>query len=92
MDYVSEALHAGQDRMDTMERNIAANTEATEKNTQAVEAHRAETREMIEAFNAMKGGMKVLETVGKVGKIIAGIALAVSAVIGAYHAITKFFK
>lgn len=92
MDYVSEALHAGQERMDRMESNIAANTEAIQKNTESTEAHRAETREMLEAFNAMKGGFKVLEVIGKGAKVIGGIALAFSALVGAYHTAMKFFK
>jgi hypothetical protein len=92
MDYVSEALHAGQERMDRMENNIAANTDAILANTISTEAHRAETREMLEAFNAMKGGFKVLETIGKGAKIVGGIALAFSALVGAYHTAMKFFK
>jgi hypothetical protein len=92
MDYVSEALHAGQERMDRMESNIAAKTDAIMANVASTEAHRLETREMIEAFNAMKGGMKVLEQIGKAAKIIGGIAFAISAVVGAYHTAMKFFK
>lgn len=92
MDYVSEALHAGQERMDRMESNIAANTKAIEDNTAAQQAHAEATKEVLEAFNAMKGGFKVLETIGKGAKIIGGIALAFSALVGAYHTAMKFFK
>lgn len=92
LDYVSKALHAGEERMDSMDINIAANTEAIQRNTEITEAHREETKEMLKAFNAMKGGMQVLETIGKVGKVIGAIALAFSAVVGAYHTGIKFFK
>ena len=92
MDYVSEALHAGQERMDRMEANIAANTDAILANVASTEAHRAETREMVEAFNAAKGGLKTLETIGKVFKVVGAIGLGISAIVGAYHTLTKFFK
>lgn len=92
MDYVSEALHSGQERMDRMEANIAANTEAILANVASTEAHRAETREMVEAFNAAKGGLKTLETIGKVFKVVGAIGLGISAAVGAYHTVMKFFK
>jgi hypothetical protein len=92
MDYVSEALHAGQERMDRMEAKIADNTEAILANTISTEAHRAETREMVEAFNAMKGGMQVLEQIGKIGRVLGGIAAGGAAIYGAYQAVLKFFK
>lgn len=31
------------------------------------------TREMLEVFNAMKGGFKVLEWLARIGKIVAGL-------------------
>jgi hypothetical protein len=92
MDYVSKALDAGQTRMDGMETNIAANTAATNKNTLATEAHQAQTKEMIDVFNSLKGGFKVLEWIGTIGKIIGGIAAGIGAIYGGYLAIMKYFK
>jgi hypothetical protein len=92
MNYVSEALHAGQERMDGMDQNIAANTEAIQKNTEAQAAHMDATREMVDAFNAMKGGMKVLEQIGRIGRVIGGMAAGGAAMYGAYQAVIKYFK
>ena len=92
MDYVSRAFDASQVRMDCIETNLAANTEATKKNTEISETHRDETQEMIEVFNSLKGGFKVLEWIGTAGKIVAGIVGGIGALIGVYHASTKFFK
>jgi hypothetical protein len=92
MDYVSEALHAGQERMDRMESNIADNTRAIEQNTAAQHAHADATREVLEAFNAMKGGFKVLETIGKAGRFIAGIVAGGAAIYGVWQATLKIFK
>lgn len=92
MDSVARSLYAGEERMDELAKRTEANSAAIQANTEITEAHRAETRELIDAFAAMKGGMKVLEAIGKFGKIIGAIALAVSAVIGAYHTVIKFFK
>ena len=47
---------------------------------------------MIEAFNAMKGGIKVLEQIGRIGRFIAGMAAGGAAIYGAYQALVKLFK
>ena len=92
MDHVSRALYNSEERMDCIQQKTEANTAAIHRNTEITEAHRNETRELIDAFNAMKGGLKVLEGIGKIGKIIGGIAAGGTVLVAAYQAIIKFFK
>lgn len=71
--YVTRSLDAGEQRMDRMEQRIEKNTEIAEKSLEATEAHRTETKELLEAFSAMKGGFQVLEWLAKIGKWVVGI-------------------
>jgi hypothetical protein len=45
-----------------------------ETNTGKIDTLTSSTHEMLEVFNAMKGGFKVLEWLARIGKIVAGLA------------------
>lgn len=73
---VSLRLDQGSSKMKALEAGLQANTESTarvEKNTQ----------EIVDFFNNMKGGMKVLETLGRLAKPITAIIFLITTVWGA---------
>lgn len=75
-DLVNDRLDEGSRKMKRLEEALTDNTAATqrvEKNTQ----------EIVEFFDAMKGGMKVLETVGRLAKPITAIIILISTTWGA---------
>lgn len=82
---VNGRFQSGADRMDCIERNLKTNTEATER----VEAN---TAEMLEFFNAMKGAFKVLNWIGKAARPVGVIALAVGAIASAWAALKGHFR
>lgn len=75
--YVTRSLDAGEQRMDRMEQRIEKSTEIAEKSLNTTEAHRAETKELLDVFRAMKGGFQVLEWLAKIGKWVVGIGGAI---------------
>lgn len=79
---VAVALHAGAARMQRIEDQLAENTKLTQSNTAASQAVRDRTDEMVEVFQAMKGGFRVLGWLGAAAKIVAPI-------VGAYFAIRQ---
>jgi exonuclease VII large subunit len=91
---VEASLDAGERRFEAIEeelralqKNLAANTEATERieraqdrlgnavmeNIRATKKLDANTSEMVDAFASLKGGFKVLETLGRVAKPVAAL-------------------
>ncbi len=85
--YLSEAfiksLHA---RVVSMEGSLQENTAATQRNTEAIEAVRSNTQDIVDTFQALAGGFKVLQGLGKLAKPLAYIVGLVSAGITAYSA------
>lgn len=72
---VRAQLEAGDKRMKQIETDLKTNTEATER----VEAN---TKEMLEFFNSMKGAFKTLEMLGKLAKPLGYILMVVGSVVG----------
>jgi hypothetical protein len=91
--YLSEAfikaLHA---RVVSMEGNLAENTDATKRNTEAIEDIAKDTRGIIEMFSALEGGFKVLSGIGRLAKPIFYIVSACGAVLGLVAAWKGAFK
>lgn len=78
---VAHALSNGDKRMNSLTDEITAvELEQAEfrhllkENTDATNAIKADTAELLEAFNSFKGAMKVLEWIGKAAKPIGYIA------------------
>lgn len=71
-DFVIERLAEGQQRMEELQGQVSENTKLTK--------HVADTTDgVVAAFKAMTGGLKVLETIGKLAKpmlFVVGIATA----------------
>ncbi len=88
-DYVAKELRAGDKRMNTLADEITVvKLEQSEfrhllkENTDATNAIKADTAELLEAFHSFKGAMKVLEWIGKAAKpigYIAGLCASVAA-------------
>ena len=86
---VARALDYGDKRMNTLTDEITAvKLEQSEfrrllkENTDATNAIKADTAELLEAFRSFKGAMKVLEWIGKAAKpigYIAGLCASVDA-------------
>ena len=74
-------LERGSDRMDAIERALKANTEAT------LEGNR-DAREVLEIFQAVKGGIKVLGWIGAMVKWLAPLATLCFAAYSAFYAMT----
>lgn len=66
-------LKAGADRMDKIEVDLKANTATTER----VEAN---TREMLEFFNSVKGAFRTLDMLGKLARPLAYLLMLVGAI------------
>ena len=70
-------LDAGDKRMQSIERDLKLNTDAT--NTVA-----ANTRELLDAFDALQGAFKVLGWIGKAAKPLGWIAAVIAAAAGVW--------
>ena len=80
-DYVAEELRTGDKRMNSLADDITAvKLEQAEfrrllkENTDATNAIKADTAELLEAFHSFKGAMKVLEWIGKAAKPLGYVA------------------
>jgi len=78
-----KSLHA---RVVQMEQDMAHNAEATARNTDSIETIRKNTQDIIDTFQALAGGFKVLQGLGRLAKPLAYIVGLVTAVITAYSA------
>lgn len=86
---VARALDQGDKRMNSLADEITAvKLEQAEfrhllkENTDATNAIKADTAELLEAFNSFKGAMKVLEWIGKAAKplgYIVGVCASITA-------------
>lgn len=70
---VSQQFRAGGERMTKLEEATEHNSERIESAINEIRAQRNDTAEMIELFQAMKGGMKVLGWIGLFAKWAAAI-------------------
>lgn len=86
---VAAALAAGEKRMDSMEAGIRAHTDEVKANTRLTEEIRADTKEFLEVFKAVKGGFKVLGWIGAFLKWLSGLAIAIGAIYVAGQAAVK---
>jgi hypothetical protein len=91
---VARALDHGDKRMNTLTDEITAvKLEQAEfrhllkENTDATNAIKADTAELLEAFRSFKGAMKVLEWIGKAAKPLGYIATFVGAIVGIWAAL-----
>ena len=78
-----KSLHA---RVVQMEQDMAHNAEATARNTSSIETIRQNTQDIVDTFQALAGGFKVLQGLGRVAKPLAYIVGLGTAVITAYSA------
>ena len=90
-DYVAKELRTGDKRMNSLADEITAvKLEQSEfrhllkENTDATNAIKADTAELLEAFHSFKGAMKVLEWIGKAAKPLGYI-------VGACASVTAFW-
>jgi hypothetical protein len=74
---VSQQFRTGGERMTKLEAATEHNSVAIEAATKQIQAQTEATAEMIELFQAMKGGMKVLGWIGLFAKWAAAIAAGV---------------
>lgn len=85
--YLSEAfiksLHA---QVCEMKGDLAECTQATKRNTAAIEQVQTNTQDIVDTFQALAGGFRVLQGVGRLAKPLAYIVGLVTAVITAYSA------
>lgn len=85
--YLSEgfikSMHA---KLVTIEGDLTACTLACERNAQAVERVESNTQNIVDTFQALAGGFKVLQGLGRLAKPLAYIVGLVTAVITAYSA------
>lgn len=77
---VHTRFQAGSDRMDAIEKKLDANSEATAR----VEAN---TAEMLEFFNSVRGAFRVLDMLGKLAKPLAYIMMFIGACTGVWLAL-----
>jgi hypothetical protein len=79
LDAMERRLEEGDTRMGQIERGLQANTESTQR----VEKN---TGDMLDAFNSLRGGFKVLQFVGKVAAPVGAIIGAAAAAWAAWKA------
>lgn len=86
-EYLSEAfiksLHA---RVVSMEGSLQENTAATQRNAEAIEGVRSNTQDIVDTFQALSGGFRVLQGLGRLAKPLAYIVGLMTAIITAYSA------
>lgn len=80
--YVAQSFRNGTERMNKLEAGINANTTEIQKNTKLTEELKADTRELLEVFRAVKGGFRVLGWFGIGAKWLGGVAAAATAIYG----------
>lgn len=78
-----KSLHA---RVVQMEQDMAHNAEATARNTESIEQIRRNTQDIVDTFQALAGGFRVLQGLGRLAKPLAYIVGLVTACITAYSA------
>ncbi|MEJ6669148.1 MAG: hypothetical protein QNL48_16185 [Alcaligenes aquatilis] len=85
--YLSEAfiksLHA---QVVEMKGDMQTFSEATQRNSEAIERVEKNTSDVVDLFKSLEGGFKVLQGIGKLAKPLACIIGLVTAVITAYSA------
>lgn len=85
--YLSEAfiksLHA---KVEEMRGDLSECTQATKRNTAAIEQVQTNTQDIVDTFQALAGGFKVLQGLGRLAKPLAYIVCLATAIITAYSA------
>lgn len=74
---VFSQFRAGSERMAKLEQATEHNSQALDAATKEIRAQREDTAEMIELFQAMKGGFKVLGWLGLFAKWVVAIGAGV---------------
>jgi len=74
------------DRVVQMEQEMAQAAEATARNTASIETIRQNTQDIVDTFQALAGGFKVLQGLGKVARPLAYLVGLGTAIITAYSA------
>ena len=77
---INERLNMGDIRMSAVERDLSANTSATREIVD-------NTRDLLDAFDALQGAFKVLGWIGRGARPLGWIAAAVAACAGAWAAL-----
>lgn len=83
---VNARLDKGAAKIDSLEQGLKINTEATQANSVLVKNVQADTSEMVTLFKSFQGAFNVLTMIGKLAKPVGYIMVAVSAIVGFYHA------
>jgi len=78
-----KSLHG---RVVQLEVDVAEMRKSTDSNTESIGHIRRNTQDIVDTFQALAGGFKVLQGLGKLAKPLAAIAAFVAATIGAYTA------
>lgn len=86
-DDVQTRLAAGDRKMDGLQEQIDGLRVAIADNTALTQQIHTSTADLVEAFRALKGGLKVLETIGRLARPVSYIAAAVAAGIGLWQTI-----
>ena len=84
-DDVQERLAAGDRKMDGLQVQIDGLRTAIADNTALTQQIYTSTADLVEAFGALRGGLKVLETIGRLARPISYIAAAIGAGIGIWQ-------
>lgn len=77
---INDRLNRGEIRMAAIERDLSANTSATREVVD-------NTRDLLDAFDALQGAFKVLGWIGRAARPFGWIAAAVAACAGAWAAL-----
>lgn len=78
-----KSLHA---RVVKMEQDMEHTTAATARNTESIETIRQNTQDIVDTFQALAGGFKVLQGLGRLARPLAYIVGLGTAIITAYSA------
>lgn len=83
---VNERLDKGAAKIDSLEQGLKSNTEATQANSALVQKVQTDTSELVTIFKSFQGAFAVFNMIGKLAKPLGYIVVAVSAIVGLYHA------
>lgn len=85
-------LGAIHDRLDASDRRMKAIEDGLRANTEITRRVDDSTRELVEAFGAMQGAMKVLGWIGKLAKPVGVIVAAAAAVVSFWATLKGHLK
>jgi uncharacterized coiled-coil protein SlyX len=84
---IAERLDKGAARMDDLQGQIDGLSDAVAENTKLTQAIHDSTAGLVEAFQALQGGLRVLEQIGRIARPVSYIVATVTAIWGLVQAI-----